>query len=167
MWKEIERYFSKYPAQKKVALFLLSKGFQIREDGKVVCESIEIPHTQIARELGIDRRVVDSTAMKILQNEELKEIYGNLHSIAFLKDVAPHLGLGVVIISPEDASKTGIIGKVTGKIAEHGISIRQAIADDPYLTADPVLTIVTDRGITGALVEDLKAIDGIKEITIL
>jgi len=167
VWSEIEKYFEKYPAQKKVAFFLLGKGFQVREDCKVICESIEIPHTQIAKELGIDRRVVDSTAEKILQNERIKDIYSNLHSIAFLKDVAPCLGLGVIIISAEDASKPGIIGEVTSKIAEHDVAIRQAISDDPYLTAEPVLTIITDGEVTGKLFEDLKAIEGIKKITIL
>ena len=43
--------------------------------------TIEIPHTQIAGELGIDRRVVDSTTNAILQDVELKPIFQNIDRI--------------------------------------------------------------------------------------
>lgn len=166
MWKEIEDYFADFPAQRKVAFFLLRRGFQVSEERRVVCGSIEIPHTQIAKELGVDRRVVDAAAAKILGSEKLKKIFQNLSSIAFLRDAAPSLGLGVIVISVEDASKPGIIGRVATKIAEHGVAIRQAIADDPYLVENPEFTVITGSAITGALLEDLKKIEGIRKITI-
>ncbi len=40
-----------YPAQKKVACLLLKRGFQVGEKGRVVCGKIEIPHSQIGKEL--------------------------------------------------------------------------------------------------------------------
>ncbi|MFQ6136728.1 MAG: amino acid-binding protein [Candidatus Hydrothermarchaeales archaeon] len=166
MWREIEECFEGYPAQKKVAILLLERGFHVGSSGRVMCEGIEIPHSQIARELGIDRRVVDATVDRILKNDKLKEIYTALHSVAFLRDIAPKLGLGVVVISVEDASKPGIIARVANKIAEHGIAIRQAIADDPYFVENPKFTVITEKEVTGALFEDLKKIEGIKKITV-
>lgn len=166
MWREIEEHFKGFPSQKKVAVFLLQKGFQVGEGGRIMCGNISIPHTQIAKELGIDRRVVDMAAERILKNDKLKGIYQNLHSIAFLRDTAPYLGLGVIVISAKDASKPGIIGAVASKIAEHGIAIRQAIADDPYLTEEPKFTVITSGGISGKLIEELKKIAGVKNITI-
>lgn len=166
MWGEIESYFGRYPAQKKVATFLLEKGFQISESGKAVVGGIEVPHSRIASVLGVDRRVVDVTARRILDNERLREIYKNIDTVAFLRDVAPDLGLGVIVITASDASKPGIIGRVAGKIAEKGIAIRQAIADDPYFTKDPKLTIITEKGVGGDLLNELKEIEGIKKITI-
>ncbi len=166
MWAEIEKYFKGYPAQMKVAQFLLKKGFQIGKNRRISAGGIEVAHAQIANELGVDRRAVDATVERIIKNENLKKVFQNLHSIAFLRDAAPHLGLGVVVISPEDASEPGIIGRVASKIAEHGISIRQAIADDPYLTENPELTVITEHEISGELLEELKSLEGIKKITI-
>lgn len=166
MWSKIEEYFEGFPSQRRVAMFLLQRGFQISDSRRVVCGRVRIPHTQIARELGIDRRVVDVTAERILDNKELKNIYQGLQSIAFLRDTAPALGLGVIVISVMDASKPGIIGAVASKIAEHGIAIRQAIADDPYFTEDPKFTVIANREIPGKLIDDLREIEGIKNITV-
>lgn len=165
MWSELESYFGKFPAQKKVAFLLLKRGLRV-EGGKVLCGGIEIPHTQIAGELGVDRRVVDATAARILKNEKLSKIYSNLQPVAFLRDSAPAMGLNVIVITADDASKPGILGRVTGKIAERGISIRQAIAEDPYFTEIPELTVITEGEIPGELINELRTVEGVKKVTI-
>ena len=85
MWSQIERYFKDLPAQLKVAKLLFERGFQVREDGKVVSDGIEIPHTQIAKEVGVERRAVDSTVQTILSKPELKRIYTNLRQVCSLQ----------------------------------------------------------------------------------
>jgi len=166
MWKIIEEIFDPYPAQKKVVQLLLERGFQVREDEKIVCGNIEIPHTQIAKEAGVDRRVVDATARKILENDVLRRIFTYINSIAFLRDVAIQLGHGVIEISVKDAKKPGIIGSISTKIAEHGISIRQAVADDPDLIDEPKFTIITNEPISSKVIEELKKIPNVKSLTI-
>ncbi len=166
MWGDIEECFKRYPAQKKVAKYLLSRGFRVGKRKRVMCGGIEIAHAQIGRELGVDRRVVDVAVERILGNEKLMSIYANLESVAFLRSAAPSMGLGVIVISVEDASKPGIIGTIASKIANHGVSIRQAIADDPYLSENPVFTVITGGEIKGELFEDLKNIEGVKKITV-
>lgn len=166
MWGEIEKCFKGYPAQKKVATYLLGRGFRVGKRKRVMCGNIEIAHAQIGRELGVDRRVVDAAVERILGSKKLMSIYTNLESVAFLRNAAPAMGLGVIVISVEDASKPGIIGTIASKIANHGVSIRQVMADDPYLSKNPVLTVITDRPIKGKLFEDLKNIKGVKRITV-
>ena len=166
MWKEIIGKFSAHPAQEKAVKLLLERGFQINDKGKVVSGGIEIPHTKIAKEAGIDRRVVDATTQVILGDKLLKKVFLNIRSIAFLRDVAVELGYGVIVISPKSAEEVGILSNVSKAIAEYGISIRQAISDDPYFTEDPKLTIVTDGSISPELVGELKKVEGVKSITI-
>ena len=158
--------FSAHPAQEKVVKLLLDRGFQINNQGKVVSSGIEIPHTKIAKEAGIDRRVVDATTQMILSDPLLKRVFTNLRSIAFLKDVAVELGFGVIVITPNSAEEVGILSDVSKAIAGYGISIRQAISDDPFFTEDPKLTIVTDSLIPPNLVSELKCVGGVKSITI-
>jgi predicted regulator of amino acid metabolism with ACT domain len=166
MWGEIEERFKGYPAQKRVAKYLLGKGFRIGKRKRVMCGGIEIAHTQIGREVGVDRRVVDATVGRITGNKKLMKMYSNLESVAFLRNAAPAMGLGVIVISVDDASKSGVIGTIASKIANHGVSIRQAMADDPYLSENPEFTVITDGKIKGALLEDLKNIKGVKKITV-
>ncbi|NOR46749.1 MAG: ACT domain-containing protein [Methanosarcinaceae archaeon] len=166
MWSKILSKFKKHPAQEKVVKLLLERGFQVNGQGRVVSGNIELPHTQVAREIGVDRRVVDSTCEVILSDETLTSIFQNVYTIPFLKDVAPALGLGVIVITPGDASKTGILGQVATAVAEYGLSIRQAVTEDPYLTENPLLTIITDDNIPGDLIDELKKVPGVKGVTI-
>ncbi len=164
MWDEIESYFKGYPAQKKVALLLLATGLRIDRE-KVHCGNIEVPHTQIAKELGIDRRVVDSAASRITKNAKLMGIFSQLEPVAFLRNSAPEMGLNVIVIKVSDAAKPGIIGAVANEIARRGISIRQAIAEDPYLSEDPALTIIAEGDVPGDLIKELRSIPGVAKVT--
>ena len=166
MWQEILDKFRRYPAQEKVIRLILQRGFQINEQARVVSGGIEIPHAQIAKELDVDRRVVDTTAQAIREDEGLWRIFRNVHSMTFLGDVAPILGLGVIEITPVDAAKTGLLGDVASAVARNGLSIRQAISDDPYFEESPKLTLITEGRIPGDLVRLLMEIEGVKRVTV-
>ena len=166
MWQEILDKFRRYPAQEKVIRLILQRGFQINEQARVVSGGIEIPHAQIAKELDVDRRVVDTRAQAIREDEGLWRIFRNVHSMTFLGDVAPILGLGVIEITPVDAAKTGLLGDVASAVARNGLSIRQAISDDPYFVESPKLTLITEGRIPGDLVRLLMEIEGVKRVTV-
>ena len=166
MWREVVERFEGLPSQKKVVELLLERGFQVSPEGKVASGGIEIPHTQIANEVGVDRRVVDMTVKRILNMPELQKIFENMRSIAFLADVAPLLGLSVIIIHPGDAKEKGILGEVASVIAKQDISIRQAVSDDPYIVDDPKLTIITDKNIPGELIEEIGRLKRVKGVQI-
>ena len=158
--------FDKHPAQQKVLKILFERGFQVNDEGKVTSGSIEIAHTQLAREVGVDRRVVDATTETILSDELLRNIFQNVRSIPLLRDVAPFLGLGVIIITPEDAANVGILAEVARVISDNGVSIRQAVSDDPYFTNNARLTLITDVSVQGKLVDEILMIKSVKGVSI-
>jgi predicted regulator of amino acid metabolism with ACT domain len=166
MWREILAKFKRYPAQEKVVRLILERGFQVSERGRVVSGGIEIPHAQIAKELDVDRRVVDTTAAAIFEDEELWKIFKNVRSMTFLADVAPVVGLGVIEITPVNAVQTGLLGEVASAVAEYGLSIRQAVSDDPFFVEQPKLTIITEAKIPGELVRLLMDINGVRRVTV-
>lgn len=166
MWTIIQEKFKNHPAQEKVIRLLLERGFQIKPPGRVVSGGIEIPHTQIANEIEVDRRVVDATCETISKNEKLMQIFQNVRTIPFLREVAPILGLGVIVISPDNAARKGLLGAVATAVSEHGMTIRQAVSDDPYLTENPQLTIITEGKASGDLLNSLTRIKGVKSVTV-
>jgi predicted regulator of amino acid metabolism with ACT domain len=166
MWSQIKEFFKDLPAQQMVAKLLFERGFQIREDGKVVSGEIEIPHTQIAKEVGVERRAVDNTVQTILAKNELKRIYKNLRQVYSLQEVAREFDLSVIVFVPEDASQTGIIAKVTKKVSEKGLSIRQALTEDASISAHPKLTLIIDGDIPPELIGEIRRLPGTRSITV-
>ena len=130
MFDEIMEKFEGSPSQQAVIRLLLERGFSVNDDGRVVSGGIEIPNTGIAREIGVDRRVVDSTTDAILDDEELRRIFQNISQVPSLMDLAPVLDLTVLSIAVHDADDLGIVATVTGLLAEHDVSIRQTLPRD-------------------------------------
>ena len=164
MFQEIMDKFEGSPGQQAVIKLLLERGFSVNEEGRVVSGAIEIPNTQIAKEAGVDRRVVDSTTDAILADEELERIFQNISQIPSLMDLAPVLDLTVLTIEVQAADEPGIISEVSTLLAERGISIRQTISEDPEFTDEPRLYIVTDETIPGDLITELSGLPFVRSI---
>jgi predicted regulator of amino acid metabolism with ACT domain len=164
MFDEIMQKFEGSPSQQAVIRLLLERGFSVSDEGRVVSGSIEIPNTQIAREIDVDRRVVDSTTDAILADEELRRIFQNISSIPSLMDLAPVLDLNVLTVEVTDADESGIVATVTTMLADEGISIRQTISEDPEFTDDPRLYLITDEDVPGDLLNELKNLDFVRKI---
>jgi len=164
MFDEIMQKFEGSPSQQAVIRLLLERGFSVSDEGRVVSGSIEIPNTQIAREIGVDRRVVDSTTDAILEDEELRRIFQNISSIPSLMDLAPVLDLTVLTVEVGDADQPGIVATVTTLLADADISIRQTVSEDPEFTDEPRLYIITDADVPGDVLNDLKNLDFVRKI---
>jgi predicted regulator of amino acid metabolism with ACT domain len=156
MFDEIMRKFEDSPGQQAVIRLLLERGFSVNEEGRVVSGGIEIPNTGIAREAGVDRRVVNATTDAILADDELRRIFRNISAIPSLLDLAPVLDLTAVTISVRAADESGIVSQVTAAIADRDISIRQVISEDPEFTDEPRLYVVTDETLPGDLINELR-----------
>ena len=158
MFDEILEKFEGSPSQQAVIRLFLERGFSVNEAGRVVSGGIEIPYTGIARELNVDRRVVDSTTDAILADPELKRIFTNISSVPSLMDLAPVLDLTVMTIEVAAADEAGIVAEVTGILAGHDVSIRQVLSDDPEFTDDPKLYVITDAELSGDLLVEIRSL---------
>ena len=164
MFDEIMEKFEGSPSQQAVIRLLLERGFSVNDDGRVVSGGIEIPNTGIAREIGVDRRVVDSTTDVILDDPELRRIFQNISQVPSLMDLAPVLDLTVLTIAVHDADDVGIVAAVTGLLAEHDVSIRQTISEDPEFTDEPRLYLVTDEALPGEVVTELMELPFVRSV---
>ena len=163
-FEDIMGKFEGSPSQQAVIRLLLERGFSVNDEGRVVSGSIEIPNTQIARELDIDRRVVDSTTDAVLADDELREIFQNISQIPSLRDLAPVLDLHVLTMVPTDADQPGIVATLTSMLADRGISIRQTVSEDPEFTDDPKLYIVTEEPIPGDLINEMMELSFVRRV---
>lgn len=164
MFDEIMEKFADSPGQQAVIRLLLERGFSVNEEGRVVSGGIEIPNTGIAREVGVDRRVVNATTDAILDDEELRRIFRNISAVPSLLDLAPVLDLTAVTVSVRAADEAGIVSTVTAAIAERDISIRQVLSEDPEFTDDPRLYVITDEPLPGELINELREMGFVRTI---
>ena len=163
MWLLLSEYFGRYPSQGKVARLLLSLGLSVK-NGKVHCDGVEIADMALARAAGVDRRIVRATIETIEEHKQLREIFEALHSTAMLRDVAPVMGWSCIEIIPTDAHTSGILADVMGVIAEGGISVRQALVDDPMLMEEPRLYVITESAVPPEMIPRIKKCHGVKSI---
>ncbi|RLM68362.1 amino acid-binding protein [Halorubrum sp. Atlit-26R] len=164
MFDEILEKFEGSPSQQAVIRLFLERGFSVNEEGRVVSGGIEIPYTGIARELDVDRRVVDSTTDAILADPELKRIFTNISSVPSLMDLAPVLDLTVLTIEVAAADEAGIVAEVTGILADRDVSIRQVLSEDPEFTDDPKLYVITDADLSGDLLVEIRDLDYVRRV---
>jgi len=165
MWKQLATYFTDYPKQQTIAQKMLEYGLRTYNN-KIYCGPIELSDSKLARAFDVDRRAITATINTINTNPELQKIFSKLTPTCHLKDVATSMHWGVIEIIPEDPSTPGILAAVATIIANHHISIRQAIGDDFELSEEPRLFIVTEKQVPGSLIPEIRNATGVKAVLI-
>lgn len=166
MWSNIKECLEGYPERLKVARVLVENGLSV-ENGKIYLNEIEIPPVRVARVAGVDRRTVNETLKAIKANRELRLIFEGLRSAGHsLKEVARHLNLGVAEITPIDAKIPGILTSSAMILTKSGLSIRQAIVDDPELSPEPKLILIVEKKIPGELISEFLKINGVSKVSV-
>jgi predicted regulator of amino acid metabolism with ACT domain len=166
MWNKIKTQLEQYPERLKVARVLIENGLSAKGN-KIYLNLIEIPPVRIARVAGVDRRTVNETLNTIKANPELRMIFEEIRPAgASLKEIAKHLNLGVVEITVVNARSPGILSNAAMILNRAGLSIRQAIVDDPELSPEPKLTFIVERKIPGELIPELLKITGVAKVSV-
>lgn len=166
MWNAINRYFEGYSERLKVVRVLVENGLSIKNQ-KICLNQIEIPPVRVARAAGVDRRTVNETIKVVKNNHELKVIFEEIRPAGHsLKEIAKHLNLGVVEITPVNAKTPGILANSAMLLTKDGLSIRQAIVDDPELSPEPKLTLIMEKKIPGNLISELLKIEGVAKVSV-
>jgi len=166
MWNNVKKYFEEHPERLRVARVLIENGLGVR-NGKIYLNEIEIPPIRVARVAEVDRRTVKETMNAIQSNRELRLIFEEIRSAGHsLKEIAKHLNLGVVEITPVDAKIPGILASSAMILTKSGLSIRQAIVDDPELSPEPKLSLIVEKKIPGELIPELLSVKGVAKVSV-
>src|SRR5665647_1594195 len=164
MWSEIMQAFADSPSQERVVGFLLENGLGVSAEGRVVCNRIAIPATQVAAAVGVDRRVVDATAKRILDDARLAPIFTRMRATPDLSIVAEHLGLSVVTVMVDDARARGIVASAVRVLDAHDLAIRQIFVTDPYLAEEPKLVVIVDGTLPPGVIDELRSLPHVRRI---
>src|SRR5215467_6676987 len=166
MWDRIESVMKSHPERLNVARILVQNGLALKGN-RIYLNQTEIPAARVARAAGVDRRTVSETARMIHNDTNLRLIFENIQSAGLsLRGVAKPLGLGIVEIIAQDPKATGILASASRLLADAGITIRQALVDDPELVPEPKLTIITGKTVPGTLIQEMLKISGVAKVSV-
>jgi len=166
MWERIRDLFEAHPERLQVAKFLLQNGLSVKGD-KIYVNEVEVPTLKVARVVGVDRRTVKETIREVNANKEIRLVFSGLESAGpSFRAVAKQMGLGVVEIASDNPNEIGILANAARVLADHGISIRQALVDDPEINPDPKLTLIGDRVIPGKAISLILKIRGVTKVSV-
>ena len=165
MWSKLLKNFERQPKKLAVIRFLIENGLGIR-NGNICCNDLRISVVEIARAAKVDRRTVMYTIRDVEKSRELNIVFKHLRSAGpSLKEVAPYLGFRVLEITPTNPKAPGILAKVAGVLADMGVTVRQALVDDPELHPQPKLTLIVEGEIPSEAISQILKIRGVARIT--
>ncbi len=120
----LEAYFKNYPARRKVAEFLFENGLSVK-NGKIYLKDVEIPISELARAIGVNRKIIYHTTEYIEKTYPLKLIFERLNPLPSLIDVAPLMGWEVLEIEVEKDNYEAAFGDVMRILAESNVPVME------------------------------------------
>ncbi len=120
----LEAYFKNYPARRKVAEFLFENGLSVK-GGKIYLKNVEVPISELARAIGVNRKIIYHTIEYIEKTYPLKLIFERLNPLPSLIDVAPLMGWEVLEIDVEKENYQGAFAEVMRILAENGVPVME------------------------------------------
>ncbi|MCZ6648459.1 MAG: hypothetical protein O7B30_04370 [Thaumarchaeota archaeon] len=167
MLSRIFPHFTRRRSRMEVVKKMIEFGISVTRGGELKIGNLNIQDTSLAESAGVDRRVVRSTVGQILSDSELGRIFERIRPVGTsLVETAALLGYHVLLISG-DAFQAGIISEVSSVLAENGLVIRQALADDPDMITEPRLTFVVSGDMTGNVLSKLQALPSVRGLTLV
>jgi len=145
---------------------MLEYGIRVSKDRRLFVGGLEVDYSALARDVGADRRVVKQTAAKITADPFLFSVFSGVTPAgASLLHVVSSIGCSAIIIEA-DPRAAGVISRVTGVLAKHGIVVRQALADDPDMVMDAHLTLIVEGAVGGSVIGELEGLEMVRGITV-
>jgi len=145
---------------------MLEYGVRVSKDGGLFVGGLEVDYSALARDVGTDRRVVKQTAEKIRADPYLYSVFSSVTPAgASLLHVVSSIGCSAIIIEA-DPRAAGVISRVTGVLAKHGLVVRQALADDPDMVEEANLTLIVEGPVGGSVIGELESLEMVRGITV-
>ncbi|ASJ03629.1 regulator of amino acid metabolism, contains ACT domain protein [Thermococcus profundus] len=143
----LEEYFKNYPARRKVAEFLFENGLSVK-NGKIYLRDVEVPISELARVIGVNRKIIYHTIEYIEKTYPLKLIFERLNPLPSLIDVAPLMGWEVLEIELDKDSYLKGFHRVLQLLHEHSVPVMEVFSrnlrDEPsklYIVIDGTLPV--------------------------
>lgn len=158
----LEAYFKNYPARRKVAEFLFENGLSVK-NGKIYLRDVEVPISELARIIGVNRKIVYHTIDYIEKTYPLKLIFEKLNPLPSLIDVAPLMGWEVLEIELDKDRYLKGFSEVLNLLHRNGVPVMEVFSRN--LREEPAkLYIVIDGTLPVEVFMKIKEMEGFRKL---
>ena len=158
----LEAYFRNYPARRKVADFLFENGLSVK-NGKIYLREVEVPISELARVIGVNRKIVYHTIEYIEKTYPLKLIFERLNPLPSLIKVAPLMGWEVLEIELDKETYLESFSKILSMLSENRVPVMEVFSRN--LREEPSkLYVVIDGVLPVDVFAELKEIAGFQKL---
>ncbi len=158
----LEAYFKNYPARRKVAEFLFENGLSVK-NGKIYLRNVEVPISELARVIGVNRKIVYHTIEYIEKTYPLKLIFERLNPLPSLIEVAPLMGWEVLEIELDKEGYLRGFSEVLALLSDNGVSVMEVFSRN--LREEPTkLYIVIDGTLPVEVFMRIKEMEGFRKL---
>lgn len=167
MWPNIKKQFDRKTVRPEIVKKMIECGMCISDDRKILVGGVEVDYSALAKAIQVDRRVVRQTVDQIAENPFLYSVFSKVRPMGTsLLDLVSVLGYSAIIVEA-NPKEPGVMASVAGILSNHGMVVRQAIAEDPDMVLDARMTLVVEGQIPGAALQELNSLRSVRSIKIL
>ncbi len=160
----LDYYFKSYPARRKVAEFLFENGLKVK-NGRIYLKDVEVPISELARVIGVNRKIIYHTIEYIEKTYPLRLIFASLNPLPGLIDVAPIMGWEVLEIELEKERYSSSLAQVFDLLNRHRVPIVEVFSKN--LREEPSkLYVVVDGTLPVEAFVKIKEIEGFRKLII-
>ncbi|ASI99278.1 regulator of amino acid metabolism, contains ACT domain protein [Thermococcus celer] len=158
----LEAYFKNYPARRKVAEFLFENGLSVK-NGKIYLRNVEVPISELARVVGVNRKIVYHTIEYIEKTYPLKLIFEKLNPLPSLIDVAPLMGWEVLEIELDKGEYLKGFSQVLALLSDNNVPVMEVFSRN--LREEPTkLYVVIDGTLPVDVFMRIKEMEGFRRL---
>ncbi len=159
----VDEYFKQYPARKRVAEFLLRNGVSVRE-GSMGFAGVELSISEVARAVGVNRKVVYHTIKTIETSNALHLLFEKVEPELKVEGIAPAMNWEVLEIEVQERPAE-VLHRVLGAVLSEGnevvsVNLRNLPGEGAYIS------IVAEKPLKGETLRTLEGVAGIKKVLI-
>ncbi|WP_393971059.1 regulator [Oxyplasma meridianum] len=158
----LEEYFKDYPVKRKIVEGMYSRGISVNQ-GCLYLRDIEIPISEFAKALNVNRRTVYDTIKLIEGREEIRSVMSLIDSAPDICRIAPLMGDQVVTIRAKQGYFSKVLNGSMDTFRKYGCYMKELYGRNSYKD-ETIIRAIFHKSVPAKVFAELEKIDGVRQI---
>lgn len=160
----LEEYFKNYPIKKRIVEGMYSRGISVN-DGCLYLKDMEIPISEFAKVLNVNRRTVYDTIKYIEDREEIKAVMSLIQPSPDICKIAPLMGDQVVTIYARHGYFSKVLNGSMDIFRKYGCYMKEIYGKN-YYKDETAIRAIFHKSVPARVFSEVEKIDGVKQIVL-
>jgi predicted regulator of amino acid metabolism with ACT domain len=158
----LEEYFKNYPIKRKIVEGMYSRGISVNH-GCLFLRDIEVPISEFAKALNVNRRTVYDTIKFIEEREEIKAVMSLIDPAPDICKIAPLMGDQVVTIHAKQGYFSKVLNGSMDIFRKYGCYMKELYGRNSYRD-ETIIRAIFHKSVPAKVFAEVEKIGGVKQI---